>query len=258
MSGLQGKLGVLSWVAVAALAGCGGGGGDDTPATPVVAAPGSTGVWTGRTDTNRPLTAVVLDDGNFWVFYAPGVGSTVVAGAVQGTGTSANGSFTSTNAKDFNLEGDGILDLTVAASYTAQSQFNGRLAYSGILAATAFTSSYDAISTQQATLASVAGRYTGTAGVAQASEAATLTVSPTGAIAGSGSSGCAFTGTLRTRSSGPAFDLSVTFGGGVCANGTTTVNGIGYLDTRTGRLLGAALNGARSNGLIFNGMKTGA
>jgi hypothetical protein len=51
------------------------------------------------------------------------------------------------------------------------------------------------------------------------------------------------------------FDLTVTFGGGVCSNGTSTVTGIGYFDASTKRIYGAAPNSSRTDGFLFVGTK---
>jgi len=257
---------LLRWIscAIAApfLVACGGGGdgdGSSNSIAPGVSASTATpaGIWTGRTDIGRSLTGVVLDDGSYWVMYSAANNSAVLAGVVQGTGSAANGTFSSSSGRDFNLEGSGMLDLSVAANYVAQSAFNGRLSYTLANATTTFTSTYDSTYQQPVALTTVAGSYSGTAGVADGTEGVLVTISSTGAISGSGSSGCTFSGSVAPRPAGSVFNLSITFRGGLCSNGTSTVNGVGYFDTRTGRLLAAALNGSRSNGLLFSGQKAG-
>lgn len=240
--------------ATLALVGCGGGGGGGSSSSP----PASTtaeGLWNGSTSTSRTVTGIVLDNGTYWVLYSSPNNSAVIAGAVQGTGTSLNGSFSSSDAKDFNLEGQGINNATVSASYNAKQSFNGAVTYSSPTPSVTFTSTYNPAYEQTPSLTSVAGTYFGTAAVVGGTESATVVVTSTGQITGIGISGCQFSGTATPHPKGNVFDLAVTFGGGVCSNGTSTVTGIGYFDATQNRLYSTALNSARSNGFIFVGTK---
>ena len=69
----------------------------------------------------RDITAFVLNDGTYWVFYS-GVrfANHETHGFIRGTGTSSGGSFSSSNAKDYNFMGLGKNDATVSASYRAK------------------------------------------------------------------------------------------------------------------------------------------
>ena len=111
-------------VAAMMMAGCGGGGDSSptssattstntstttTPPTTTPPVAGSAeGLWTGITNLNRSLTGLVLSDGSYYVLYSGINNPNSIAGVVQGTGTSNSGVFTSSNAKDFNLEGLGV------------------------------------------------------------------------------------------------------------------------------------------------------
>ena len=241
-----------------ALTACGGGGrGGSTSTSAAAPAPATTaeGLWIGSTSSSRSVTGIVLDDGTYWVLYSAPNNSTVIAGAVQGTGTSLNGSFSSSDGKDFNLEGLGINNATVSSSYVTKQSFNGVVTYSGLNQAITFTSTYNMAYDQIPNLSTIAGTYTGSAAVLAGTESATVNITSSGAINGSGASGCQFTGTATPRTKGNVYDLSVTFGGGVCSNGSSTVNGIGYFDSTPKRLYGVAVNSSRSNGLIFVGTK---
>lgn len=220
-------------------------------------APASTaeGLWIGSTSTARTVTGIVLDNGTYWVLYSSPNNSAVIAGAVQGSGTSFNGNFSSSDGKDFNLEGLGISNVTVSASYVAKQSFNGSVTYPSSSQNVTFASAYNAAYDQTPSLSAIAGTYAGSAAVVAGSESATVTITSGGAISGSGTSGCQFTGTTAPRAKGNVYDLVVTFGGGVCSNGTSTVTGIGYFDASVKRLYGTALNSARSNGFIFVGTK---
>lgn len=237
-----------SLISALLMAGCGGGGGDSPPA----AATTAQGLWIGTTSTNRTITGLVLSDGTYYVLYSSVGNSSTIAGVVQGTGSSNAGTFSSTNAKDFNLEGLGVLSATVSASYSSKQSFNGTIAYSG--ASTPFTSAYDANYETTPTLASLSGTFTGQVALSVGVQAATVTVSPSGAISG-GASGCSISGTTTPRADGNAYNLSITFGSSPCFFANQTFTGIGYFNSTTKRLYAAAPNAARTDGVLFVGTK---
>ncbi len=246
----------VSWIL--ALAACGGGGGNGGAApapAPGPAATSAEGMWIGSTSTSRSVTGIVLDNGTYWILYSVPHVSALIAGAVQGTGTSLNGSFSSSGGIDFNLEGQGINNITVSASYVATQSFNGSVTYPNLNQAFTFTSSYSAEYDLTPSASAIAGTYTGIASVAGSNELTTIVVSSPGVVVGTGTSGCRFLGTAMPRTTGNLYDLSVVFDGGVCSNGTSAVTGIGYFDSGAKRLYVAALNKSRSNGLIFVGIK---
>ena len=241
---------------VLALAACGGGGGNGGAAPPPERAASAEGLWIGSTSTSRTLTGFVLEDGSYWLLYSLPHASSFIAGVVQGSGNSLNGSFSSADGVDFNLEGQGISNTTVSASYMVKQSFNGSVSYPSLNQAYTFTSSYNADYELNPSLSAVAGTYTGIASVAGSDELTTIAVSAPGIVVGTGlTSGCKFLGTARPRATGNLYDLSVAFGGGTCSSGTNAVAGIGYLDASAKRLYLAALNKSRSNGLIFVGIK---
>jgi hypothetical protein len=212
------------------------------------------GLWRGVTGDNREINGVVLDDGVYWLVYSAISNPTVIAGAIQGNSTSSGGVFSSTNGLDFNFEGLGVLSLTVNGNYTAGVNLSGTASYT-IGATSTFTSTYDSDYDLTPDLAIIAGTYTGSAIVSGVTELATFTVSNAGAITGSGASGCTVTGTVLPRTTGNVYDVSVTFGGGVCLLGTSTVNGIAYFDAGTNQITSAALNNTRTDGYFFVGTK---
>ena len=244
----------LAMSGVLALAACGGGGSSTAPPP----AASAEGLWSGSTSTSRSVTAIVLDNGSYWLLYSVPRVNAVVAGFIQGSGSALNGSFSSSDGVDFNLEGQGINNATLAASYVARQSFNGSVSYASANPPFTFTSSYNADYDQTPSLSAIAGTYAGIASVAGGTEAATIAISPQGVIAGTGltASGCQFVGTAVPRAKGNLYDLSVLVsGGGACANGTSAVTGIAYFDAGSKRLYLAALNKSRSNGLSFVGIK---
>jgi hypothetical protein len=243
----------MSWILT--LAACSNSGGNGSAAPPPAPASSAEGLWIGSTSTSRTVTGIVLDNGTYWVLYSVPNVSALVAGVIQGTGTSLNGSFSSSDGIDFNLEGKGINNATLSASYVARQSFNGSVSEPILSQAFTFTSSYNAEYDQTPSMSTLAGTYAGIASVAGSDELATIVVNSSGVVAGTGSGGCQFLGTAAPRTKGNLYDLSVVFGGGVCPNGTSAVTGIGYLDSSAKRLYIAALNKSRSNGLIFVGIK---
>jgi len=251
--GVKSSLAVFA--ATVALAACGGGGGSSGSAAPPPPDLGTAeGLWNGMTADGRSISGLVLDDGSYWFLYSAAGNTAVIGGAVQGIGTSSSGQFTSSNGLNFNLEGNGILGFTMSGTYTAQSQLGGTLTYSS--GTNTFTSTYDTDYELTPSLATVAGTYSGQAvTVNSAAEATTVMVASGGAITGTSAGGCSFTGTATPRASGNVYDIMVTFGGGVCDNGTNTVTGVAYYVAAQNELIGTALNGGRSNGFIFVGVK---
>jgi hypothetical protein len=243
----------VSLFVVVALSACGGGGGGggSTPAPATTAE----GLWEGTTNNGRSVAGFVLDDGTSWVLYSLVGNSAVIAGAIQGSGTSQNGSFTSPNGKDFNLEGLGINNVTISASYIAKQSFNGTVTYTATSGVVTFVTSYDSNYDLTPTLTSVAGTYSGSAATTVGTEAATVTISTLGALSGLSAGGCAFSGSATPRARGNVFNVSVTFAGGVCVNGTNTVTGVAHFDAATKLLRSAALNSTRTNGFIYVGTK---
>ena len=229
---------------------CGGGYGDSNVSSmPQPLATSAEGLWTGATATNRTVAGLVLDDGSYWVFYTARGNPNVLAGLVQGTGTSHLGAFGSSNTRDFNLEGAGIHAATMSGSYVQKRSFKGTIAY--VVGDTgSFASTYDAAYESAPNMKLVAGHY---AGLRADHQTVTVTVDSTGTLSGHSTDGCTFAGTISPRAKGNVFDTSVTFGGGSCSNGTETINGIAYYDAATHRLYSAALNSDRTNSYIFIG-----
>lgn len=243
----------MSWIL--ALAACGGGGNSGTASLPAASVEG---LWSGSTSTSRSVTGIVLDNGTYWVLFSVPHVSGLTAGFVQGTGSSLNGSFSSSDGIDFNVAGQGINNATVAANYVARQSFNGSVSYASLNPPFTFTSSYNADYDQTPSLSAIAGTYAGIASVAGGTEATTIAISPQGVVVGTGltASGCQFVGAAVPRAKGNLYDLSVVVsGGGACASGTNAVSGIAYFDSGSKRLYLAALNKSRSNGLGFVGIK---
>lgn len=233
---------------------CGGGGGyggNDHSSMPQPTAPSAEGLWTGITPTGRTVGGLVLDDASYWVFYTARDNPSVLAGLVQGTGTSHSGTFGSSNTRDFNLEGAGIHAATMSGTYVQKKSFNGTIAYfNGDTES--FTTTYDADSESAPKLNQVAGNYDG---LRADNQTVTVTVDSAGTFSGHSINGCTFAGTFSPRAKGNAFHTSLTFGGGACRYGAVTITGVAFYDPPTNRLYTAALNSARTSSFVFIGTK---
>jgi len=231
---------------------CGGGyGASDVSSLSQPMATSAEGRWTGTTPTGRTVAGLVLEDGSYWLFYSAKDQPNILAGLIQGTGTSHSGSFGSSNTRDFNLEGAGIRAATMRGSYVPSKSFDGTIAYfNGDRESFTSTSDGDAESAPNLTL--VAGTY---AGLRADNQTITMTVDSTGTLSGHSTDGCTVAGTLCPRGKGNVFHTSVTFGGGACRQGTETLTGVAFYGAATHRLYIAALNHARTTSYLFLGVK---
>jgi len=231
---------------------CGGGyGARDFSALPPPTAPSAEGRWTGTTPAGRIVRALVLEDGSYWLFYTARDNPNVLAGLVQGTGTSHLGFFGSSDARDFNFEGAGVHAATMRGSYMQKRSFNGTIAYF-IGNTSSFTSTYDADYEIALDMNLVAGTYSGRRAD---NHTVSVTLRAAGTISGSSIDGCTFGGSFSPRAKGHVFTVALTFGGGTCSEGTETISGVAFYDASTQRLYSAALNNAKTDGVIFIGTK---
>jgi hypothetical protein len=246
--------GVAFLSAAGLLAACGGGG---TGIAPIEPKPEGAyaGTLTGSASTAFQL--LVLENDEYWALYGRNVGNSfLVAGFIQGTGIANNGSFSSTNARDF-----GVVPAasgTVSASYVAGTSIQGTVSSGGgtvTLAGTAFaTSTFDY--NAAASLATIAGNWNLTA---LDGSATALAIAANGSFTGS-SAGCSFSGTLAPRPSGKiVFNFSVTFGAAPCVLPGQSASGIAISSllagTTTRQLIAAGVNGARTTGTALFGTR---
>lgn len=225
----------------------GGGGAVDDPAA-------SAGLWEGSTSNGRETFGAVLSDGSYWFFYTALTSAFLIAGVNEGTAISAGGTLTSVNGRDYNLEGRGVDEMTLTANFVPQTSLNGAIRYTD--ETVSFTTSH--VTYAAASLSQLAGSYRGEAAVAGASqtEPISVTISASGIVSGSAQSGCNFSGSAAARTDVAAvFDLTVTFRGGACALGASTVRGIVIYDTSSQTFLSAAVNAGRTNAFIAAGVK---
>jgi hypothetical protein len=241
---------VLSPLLLLGLSGCSGEGGQTPIPSPVPpSASSAEGLWTGTITPNRTVTALVLDDGAYWFFYSS---PAIFAGLVQGDSSSQNGIFTSSNAKDFNPDVQGIRSAEINGAYTTKQKLTGTISYQNLNnTQDTFTATYNRDYELVPNINAVVGKYTGQVA---ANEIVTVEVFANGDISGSSTTGCFFTGTFAPRTHGNVFNVTLTFGPqDTCSNKNDTVTGVGFFDAGTGKLYSAALNTGRTNGVIFIG-----
>ena len=227
-------------------------GGEDTESPPPPSL--AEGLWNGSTNTGRTVAGVSLDDGTYWFLYTLPGNPSIIAGGIQGSGTAQDGSFLSTNGKDFNLQAQGISDVSMRGNYVPKQSMNGAVTYSNG-AQVVFTGIYNTDYDLTPDMSLLAGTYSGSAATAGGIETVTGSLAATGSIIGRSASGCNFNGLFAPRPRGNVYDVSITFSGGICSNGTSTVNGVGFFDADSKKLFGAAVNSTRTNGFLFIGTK---
>ena len=243
--------------ALLALSACGGNDDDGTPApaSPTPAAPSAAqGLWIGTTASGRAVTGLVLGDGAYYLMYSLPNVPEVVAGVLQGTLRADASGWTSPNAKDFNLEGDGVQPVSVEGSFTAKSSFVGTITLADG-SATSFASIYDPSYSLAPSLGAVAGTYSGaSSAVLVGTQPAWLAVAISGTVNGV-VAGCTVRGAVEPRKDGNAYSLALTQGPAPCPTPGEAFIGIAYLDAGTRGLVVVAPNLARTSALLFLGVK---
>ena len=93
------------------------------PPPPTLAHSSAEGLWVGTTGTGRTVSGVVLDDATYWFLYSVAGDPSMIEGFIQGDSSFQNGTFTSSNAKDFNVGRSGapVLDATRGGSGSLDS-----------------------------------------------------------------------------------------------------------------------------------------
>lgn len=256
------------------LAACSSGGGDSDSAAPVVPAGTAEGLWTG-TMAGRTLNGAVLDDGTYWFLYSEVGAPTIMAGTLQGNGSTSNGTFASSNGLDFFNGSPPLppekLDVTVTGSYVMQQNLGGTVTYSA--GALTFTSTFNSENSVAPVIANVADTYSGSAfgfpHTITISNLGVVTVTTTGGPHRTGASadasgielGCDFTGTLTPRSQGGnMYDIVLTPDPSNILTfaqcNPATLTGVAFFDaTDNKRIYVLALNSSRNRVFPFTGTR---
>ena len=262
---------LIAAVSASFLVACGGGGGDSpagsgTPtggstAPTATATPGQAqGFYAGNfvfSGTPRQFQLAILENDEYWALYglANAGGGLTVFGFIQGQGTTTNGTFTSSNLRDFGVTPAAAGSLS--ATYQTGISVSGTVTANGTPASFAANTSASDIATYNtpANLADITGSWVGTAldGVTTFN----LSIGATGAISGSSAAGCTVSGTMASRASGKnVFDVHLTTAASA-ACGTAagqSGNGIGassLLSNGKRQLLIALVSADRSTGTVL-------
>lgn len=246
------------------LAGCGGGGSAagarfDSVTTTSSTTPAATaeGLYAGTASNERYFNTLVLENNKYYIFYGGLAGDSFsVVGLITGTGQSANGSFTSTDAREFPALGVPLVG-TLSGTFTPDINFSAVVTTRGT-----------AVTYPGATFPGTAYAYRTPARVADIAGAwnmstesgtpASLNISSTGTYIGA-SAGCDFSGTITPRASGKnVFDVTIRFGPSPCtlAGQTLTGHAVSYLQGSGKRqLLMAGSDAARSVVTVLAGTR---
>lgn len=199
---------VLACMVMVACSGGSGGGGTSvvtdpgtTPPPPSAGAAAAQGFWSGQVDAQTTASAVYLPEGVAWT----------VVQDVTGVTSMARGSVT-VDASAFSVTGRSF---ELASGTTSTFSITGTVAQKATLSVAAagtvpsYTLVYRSAYETPATLADVVGAWTSTR--EGSIVRLTLNVAASGALAGSSTTGCSYTGTLAPYSAGVAvFSLSLT------------------------------------------------
>jgi hypothetical protein len=238
----------LGWVLAAVLTACGGGGDD------IVVGTGA-GIYKGSADGGRAVTAVVLEDGNYYLVYSTTADAGVAGGGVQGTFTLSAPVLTSSGARNYNLEGSGTQAASFAGNLDVGRSLSGTFT-SGTAGTLGVTTEYSRDSGDRASLATLAGAYPGQVTFALGVRPAVFNVTAEGAVS-TVINGCTITGTVAPRADINAFDLTIAFAGPPCViPSNLPFTGVAYLDTATGQLTSFVRNTAAGQGIFFRGTKS--
>lgn len=259
------QLKLLPLILISMLLGaCGGGGGggsggnNNTP-PPVVAA-SAEGVYNGQLTggNSKEFTSLVLENDEIWTIFGTTTNNVfIVSGFLQGSGTSNNGSFTSSDAKDFGVAP--AISSPVTATYNSVTKTITGVVVEGAATVT-FSGAQSTSSPYQystpAQLSTISGLWSATT---LAHEALDIQVSANGMFAAASALGCGFSGTILPRASGKnVFDVSLTFGGAPCILPGQSGSGIAIaykLVSGKTQLLVAVHDSSRTYGMVALGQR---
>lgn len=229
------------------LSACGGG---DVDGTTTKAS--AEGFWVGTTAKGTTVNLAILENGETWGLYG---NSSSLTGAVYGI-TSTSGTSLSGSGYGF----DFVTRTSGSGTYTGSVTTKGSISLN-VSDGTTLTGTYDASYEQPASVATIAGTYTGwavTGGIAP--QATTVVLDVNGNISSSFVSGsliCSTSGKATPRASGKnVFNVQLTFTGNYCELGNgTVVNGVATYNAANGQLITMGLNSAKTDGLIYLGKR---
>lgn len=229
-----------------AIAGCGGGD-DDTPAP---AAPVA-GLYEGSGGSEPASKFLILDTGRYYLVYGLSSASAAPAGGViVGDGTAGGTSFSSGNARDFDLQAKALRSGTLAGTLVPRA--SSSITFTDTGGSASYSGTFDAASTAGASLTALTGSYGGQLAGLHGSDASALTIDGSGALAGGASGNCTYGGIAQTHASGNVYDIRLVLGS-ECPNGGSTLHGHAFLSGKT--LYAVVVSGDRATVMVFAGVK---
>jgi hypothetical protein len=220
------------------LIGCGGGGSDPAPA-PVPDTPA--GWWSGTTTDSRPVKALVLSSGAYYLYHQDGL--------VYGQGSvSAAGTFSDPGARHYRIADGSTQAGPLSATFSPRSRFDGQ--QTDTTGTLAWTARWDSANAGSASTAAVAGSYAGAFAAAPTALPAAFVVQSDGRLAGLTGS-CVFTGRLTPRVDVNAYDLTLAFAGFPCTTPNRDFAGIAYYDASGRSLIGLTTTGSGDNAALL-------
>lgn len=244
------------------------GGGSSSTATPTIAAPEGvfTGTWKGPLASgisHDDFNAIILENGDFWFFYGTQSSySFQVANFVEGTGASNNGSFTSSNSKDFGYYPARVRTISASYNPTAQtisgtgSSIAADINFSGD-APSSFSGGLLTNSTYNyatpATLSSITGAWTTTD---TQTNRVLINVAASGAFTATETGGCVISGTVTPRASGRnVFDVIKENSVSCSSVSKSGISFVYPLSTGRTQVIFALVDATRSYGSVFSGAR---
>lgn len=235
-----------------ALAACGGGGGDSkTPIGP------AEGAYEGTTNFGGNFQTLILENGEIWILYGVlSQGTFFIDGFIQGSGTSNNGAYSTSNARDF-FDGEWE-DVNINATYRPGVRIDGTLSNS--FASGTFSGVSVPSSAYNYNRPALVSEISGNWSLNDVENiVTTMVITSNGNVSGS-SQGCAFTGKMTPRPSGKnVFNFSVSFGGAPCSLPGQTASGIAITNLINGgptrQLLIMGTDQSRTSGTVLFGAR---
>lgn len=230
-------------LAAVLLAACGGGGDNDSPAS------FASGAWSGSSDTGRAVSGVVLQDGSYYLLYSVPGSAATPGGFVQGTGHFEGANFVSSDLRDYNVEGTGVQQGSLAADVRPAVALRATVATPR---APQVFDTQPAGDFARASLDTLAGSYTGQVAFSLGFRPATFTVTSAGRVSTT-INGCDIGGRVAPRAEGFVYDLTIEFGGAPCVFPNWTFTGVAFV--RGKELRGLVQDPQRRQGIVFAGTR---
>jgi hypothetical protein len=239
------------------LAACGGGGGSGSGQAAVPATSPVQGVYEGNIASGRYYNTLILENNEYYAMYGSLQNNAFyVMGFVQGTGSANNGSFSSSDLRDFAYNGS-VYSGSLSASYQAGVSLNGTISSNSGTQTFAGAPIKDSLYNYNvpANLTEVAGSWSMTD---LSGAPVSLSIASSGSFSGS-SQGCSFSGTLTPRPSGKnVFNMTVQFGDSPCILANQSASGIALdylLQSGRRQFIVAGMNSARTKGTALLGSR---